>query len=140
VVGIARLPPDCRAGRSGYRRSVISRPHLLLGVALTASSALGASVRSGHLDLGRRRWLHHALYAASLMSAVGASTIDAARGRPTCPVSAGTLAVLAVLPSTRGGSQRHVVVAAVASSVYVIGTVVVIRRQRATVHATTVNR
>jgi len=119
---------------------VISRPHVLLGVALTASSALGSSVRSGRLDLGRWRWLHHALYAASLTSAVGASGIDAARGRPTWPVAAGTLTVLAVLPTTRGGSRSHVAVAATASAVYLIGTVAVARHREATTPTTAVNR
>lgn len=111
----------------GYRRRVISWQHLSVGATLAASSLLGTSVRTGRLDLGRQRWLHHALYAATLASAVGATVVDGAKRRPTWPIAAGTLGVLALLPATKGGSNAHVAVAAAASTVYVAGTIAVTR-------------
>jgi hypothetical protein len=101
---------------------VISRPHISVGVALAASSMLGASVRSGRLDLGQQRWLHHALYAATLASALGAAVVDGRQRRSTWPIAAGTLGVLTLLPATKGGSGRHLAVAAAASLFYVAGT------------------
>jgi hypothetical protein len=106
---------------------VISRPHISVGVALAASSLLGASVRTGRLDLGRQRWLHHALYAASMATALGATVIDRRKHRPTWPVAAGTLGVLTLLPATHGGSGPHLAVAAASSAVYVVGTAFVSR-------------
>jgi hypothetical protein len=100
-----------------------SLPHLGVGTALAASSLLGIGVRSGRVDLGEFRWLHHALYATSLAAAAGAAVADGARGRSTWPVAAGVLGVLALLPTTRGGSGRHVAVAVAASTVYVVGTI-----------------
>jgi hypothetical protein len=102
---------------------MISLPHLSVGAALAASSLLGVSVRSGWIDLGERRWLHHALYATSLAAATGAAVVDAVRGRPTWPAAASTLGVLAVLPATRGGSRSHVAVAIAATTVYAVGTI-----------------
>ncbi len=84
-------------------------------------------MRCGRLDLGRQRWLHHALYAATLASSAGATVADGARGRPTWPVAASTLGVLASLPATRGGSNAHLLVAGAASAVYLVGTVAVVR-------------
>ena len=102
---------------------MISLPHLSVGATLAASTLLGVGVRSGRIDLGERGWLHHALYAASLAAATGAAVVDAARGRPTWPVAATTLGVLALLPTTRGGSCAHVSVAIAASAVYAAGTI-----------------
>jgi len=127
VLRFRRIDRDVRAPTTGYRRRVISRPHISVGVALAASSLLGANVRSGRLDLGRQRWLHHALYAASLATAVGATVIDGSKRRPTWPVAASTLGVLALLPATKGGSGPHMAVAAAASIVYVAGTAFVSR-------------
>ena len=109
---------------------MISMPHLSVGTALAASTLLGVGVRSGRIDLGERRWLHHALYAASLATATGAAVVDAARGRPTWPVAASTLGVLVLLPATRGGSGAHVAVAIAASTVYTLGTISVLRFSR----------
>lgn len=109
---------------------MISWQHLSVGATLAASSWLGASVRIGRLDLGRQRWLHHALYATTLASAVGATVVDGIKGRPTWPIAAGTLGVLALLPATKGGSNAHVAVAATASTVYVAGTIAVTRHMR----------
>jgi hypothetical protein len=106
---------------------MISLAHVSAGTALAASSLLGVGVRTGRLDLGGRRWLHHALYAASLGTAAGAALVDAATGRPTWPVAAGTLCVLALLPATRGGSTAHIGVAVAASSVYAVGTIATMR-------------
>ncbi len=100
--------------------------HLSVGATLAASSLLGASVRTGRLELGRQRWLHHALYATTVASAVGAIVVDGATRRPTWPIAAGTLGVLALLPATKGGSHAHVAVAATASTVYVAGTIAAI--------------
>lgn len=115
-----------RAG-SGYRRRMISLPHLCVGTTLAASTLLGAGVRSGRIDLGERRWLHHALYAGSLAAATGAAVADAARGRPTWPIAASTLGVLVLLPATRGGSGAHMAVAIAASTVYAAGTISTLR-------------
>ena len=106
---------------------MISWPHISVGAALAASSLLGANVRTGRLDLGRQRWLHHALYATSLATAIGATVIDGSNRRPTWPVAASTLVVLALLPATKGGSGPHRAVAAAASVVYVAGTAFVSR-------------
>ena len=106
---------------------MISRPHISLGAALAASSLLGASVRTGRLDLGRLHWVHHAIYAASLATAIGATVIDGSKRRPTWPVAASTLGVVALLPATKGGSGPHLAVAAAASVVYVAGTAFVSR-------------
>lgn len=106
---------------------MISLPHLSAGTALAASSLLGVGVRSGRVDLGERRWLHHVLYATSLATATGATVVDAARSHPTWPVAASTLGVLLLLPTTRGGSGAHVAVAIAASTVYAVGTISVLR-------------
>lgn len=106
---------------------MVSVAHVSLGTALAASSLLGIAVRSGRVDLGNRRWLHHALYATSLAAATGAAVVDAARGHPTWPIAASTLGVLVVLPTTRGGSAAHLVVAIAASTVYAAGTISVLR-------------
>jgi hypothetical protein len=84
-------------------------------------------VRSGRIDLGDRRWLHHALYATSLAAAAGAAVVDGARARPTWPVDATALGVLLLLPATRGGSGAHVAVAIAATAVYGVGTIVTSR-------------
>ena len=118
-----------RAG-SGYRRRMISLPHLSVGTTLAASTLLGVGVRSGRIDLGERRWLHHALYAASLATATGAAVIDATKGHPSWPVAASTLGVLLLLPTTRGGSGPHVALAIAASTVYAVGTISTVHRAR----------
>ena len=110
---------------------MVSLAHGGVGVSLAASSLLGVGVRSGHIDLGSRRWLHHVLYATSLATAAGATVADVRRGRPTWPVAAATLAVLAVLPTTRGGSTGHLAVALAASAVYAGGTLSTARGRRA---------
>ena len=106
---------------------MITWAHLSVGTTLAASTLLGAGVRSGRIDLGERHWLHHALYATSLAAATAAAVVDAARGRPTWPIAASTLGVLLLLPTTRGGSSAHVVVAVAASAVYTAGTISVLR-------------
>jgi hypothetical protein len=107
---------------------VISMAHVSVGGALAASSLLGIGVRSGQVRLGRWRWLHHGLYATSLVAAATATTVDGARRRPTWPVAAATLGVLALLPTTHGGSRPHIGVATTATAVYVIGTAAVALR------------
>jgi hypothetical protein len=109
---------------------MISAVHVSVGTALAASSLLGVAVRTGHVDLGARRWPHHSLYAASVITAASATLVDAGRGRSTWPAAASTLGVLAVLPATRGGSTAHVVVAVAATSVYVAGTIAASARRR----------
>ena len=109
---------------------MISLPHLSVGTTLAASTLLGVGVRSGRIDLGERRWLHHALYAASLAAATGASVVDATRGRPTWPIAASTLGILVLLPATRGGSGAHVAAAIDASTVYTSGTISTVYRAR----------
>jgi hypothetical protein len=106
---------------------VISGAHIAVGGALAASSLLGIGVRTGHIRLGRRRWLHHALYAASLTAAGGATVVDRSRDRPTWPVAAATLGVLLTLPTTHGGTRPHVGIATAAATVYVVGTAAVSR-------------
>ncbi len=101
---------------------MISPVHASAGATLAASSLLGIAVRSGRIDLAGRRWPHHALYAASLATATGATLVEAAAGRRTWRVAAGTLGVLAVLPATRGGSTAHIAVALAASAFYAVGT------------------
>jgi hypothetical protein len=112
---------------AGYVRGVISLPHVSVGAALAASSLLGLSVRTGRVELGRWRWLHHGLYATSLATAAGASVFDGARHRPTWPAAAATLGVLMLMPATRGGSRSHLTVAAAAATVYGVGTTAVCR-------------
>ncbi len=107
----------------------VSPIHAGAGAALAASSLLGVAVRSGRIELGERRWLHHLLYATSLATAAGAAVSDGRRGRPTWPVAAATLGVLAVLPLTRGGSVLHTTVAVIASVTYVGGTRATTRRR-----------
>jgi hypothetical protein len=109
---------------------MISLAHAGAGAALMASSVLGIGVRTGRLELGRARWLHHALYATSLATAAGAAVVDARGRQPTWPAAAATLSVLAVLPRTQGGSGPHVAVAIAASAVYAAGTVAAQRRPR----------
>jgi predicted ferric reductase len=108
-----------------------SAAHVSVGTALAASSLLGVAVRTGRLELGAWRWLHHALYAVSVLTAANATVIDAARGRSTWPAAATALGVLAVLPATKGGSNAHVAVAVAASTVYVAGTIAASPRRRA---------
>ena len=104
--------------------------HLSVGATLAASTLLGTSVRTGRLDLGRHHWLHHALYASTLASAAGATVVDGINGRPTWPIAAATLGVLALLPATKGGSSAHIGVAAAASTVFVLGTIAVTRHEK----------
>ena len=122
---------DRRSGphTPGYRRCVTSWQHLSVGATLAASTLLGASVRTGRLDLGRHHWLHHALYAATLTAAAAATVADGINGRPTWPIAAGTLGVLALLPATKGGSSAHIGVATAASTVYVAGTIAMTRHE-----------
>jgi hypothetical protein len=101
---------------------VTSRLHLAAGAALAASSMLGIGVRTRRLDLRGRTWIHHALYATALGTTVGAALTDARDRRPTWPTAAATLAVLATLPATSGGSRSHVAVAALATATYALGT------------------
>jgi hypothetical protein len=113
-----------------YLEHMVSFAHVSAGAALAASSLLGVAVRTGLVDLGGQRWLHHALYAASLGTTAGAALVDAMNGRPTWPVAAGTLGVLTLLPATRGGSTGHVAVALAATAVYGVGTVATTRPPR----------
>lgn len=97
--------------------------HVAAGTALVASSLVGLGVRTGRLDLGGRRWVHHALYAASLVSTGAAAATDVTTRRSTWPTTAATLAILATLPATRGGSHTHAGLAAIATGVYATGMV-----------------
>jgi hypothetical protein len=108
---------------------MVSLAHGALGVSLAAASLLGVGVRTGRVELGPRRWLHHVAYATSLATAVGAVVIDGRRRRTTWPVAAATLGVLSLLPTTRGGSRLHLAVAVVASSVYAGGTIATTTRR-----------
>ncbi len=104
---------------------MVALSHLGLGATLAASTVLGTSVRMGRLDLGRRHWIHHALYGATMASAVVATISGRAERSRTWRVAGSTLGVLALLPATTGGSKAHMTVAAAASAVYVAGTIAV---------------
>jgi hypothetical protein len=106
---------------------VISGAHIAVGGALAASSLLGIGVRTGRIRLGRQRWLHHALYAASLAAASGATIVVRSGERSTWPVAAATLGVLLTLATTHGGTRPHIGIATTAATVYVVGTAAVSR-------------
>jgi hypothetical protein len=79
-----------------------------------ASVLTGLSVQLGLVDTSRIRWIHHALYGASLASTATAC-IEAQRehGR-TRPATLAALLALVALPRTRGGTSAHGLVGSIA--------------------------
>lgn len=81
---------------------------------LASAVATGTGVQLGVIDTSRGRWIHHALYGATLVSCSAVAAIRPATQRQVSLAMVVTLAALAALSRTRGGSLGHGVVAGVA--------------------------
>lgn len=89
------------------------------GLTLAASTVLGLAVAVGGLQLGRYRWLHHALYAAAAVSCLLTVAVGVVTATPIRWAMIVVLVPLAALTRTSGGTTRHVAVAGVALALYV---------------------
>jgi hypothetical protein len=92
---------------------------LATGLALSRSTGLGIAVGIGRLQLGRYRWLHHALYGAAVVSCLLTVAVGVVTATPIRWAMVVVLVPLAALTRTRGGTLRHVAVAGFALVLYV---------------------
>jgi hypothetical protein len=83
---------------------------------LGAATATGLGAQLGVIDTSGVRWVHHGLYAASVTACVVAALVDVVGAGATRGVMAASLVTLGVLARTRGGSARHALLGAVATS------------------------
>lgn len=88
------------------------------GLTLAASTGLGLAVGAGGLHLGRYRWLHHALYAAAVVSCLLTVAVGVVTATPVRWAMIVVLVPLAALTRTRGGTAHHVAVAGIALALY----------------------
>jgi len=93
----------------------------LSGVTLASSVALGTAVRHLGLRLGRRAWIHHALFGASLTTSTAAAVLDRTNRPRHAAVSATVTGLLLLLPLTSGGSRPHGGVGLTALGAHVVG-------------------
>jgi len=106
-----------RSRPTGYHDTVFR----LAGVTLASSVALGTAVRHLGLRLGRWRWIHHALFGASLATSTAAAALDRTNRPRRATVSAGVVGILLLLPLTSGGSRPHSRVGLTALGTHLVG-------------------
>lgn len=85
---------------------------------LSSAVVTGTGVQLGVIDTSRLRWIHHALYGASLTSCAAVAAAGLATRRQVSPEIVVTMAALAAMFRTRGGTLGHGVVACLAVASY----------------------
>ena len=88
-----------------------------------ANFTLGLLVQFGIVDTKPFRWLHHALFFAVFASAALAVGVGFLEGAPYRWTLLPVLALFAVLPRVRAGTQGHAALAVVALILYAAGCV-----------------
>lgn len=79
---------------------------------LGVATLTGLGAQTGLVDTSGIRWVHHGLYAASIVACAAAALVDVVAPGPRQGVMLSSLVGLAVLGRTRGGAPRHAAVAA----------------------------
>ncbi|WP_299035049.1 hypothetical protein [uncultured Pseudokineococcus sp.] len=117
--------------RSSARRRAARAAVTGAAALYAANCALGTAVGLRLVDTSRAHWVHHALYGAVVVGAVGAVAAGAASGSRAALALAPALLPLAVLPRVRAPSRAHVALAAAAAPGYVLAVRAVARERAA---------
>ncbi|PKI89765.1 hypothetical protein CW368_12350 [Actinomycetales bacterium SN12] len=99
------------------------------GICYTANCALGAAVATRLIDTRRFRWVHHALYIATVSTTIVALIAGIRRDRAATLALAPALAPLAVIPYAGTHTRRHPAIALTAAP-FVAAGVITSRRSR----------
>ncbi|MBD8012249.1 hypothetical protein BFN01_00490 [Microbacterium sp. AR7-10] len=104
-----------RRRRAPRHRGRVSAAFLASGLCYTANCALGAAVATRIIDTRRFRWVHHALYIATVSTTILALIVGVRSDRRAALALAPALAPLAVIPYAGTHTRRHPVIALTAA-------------------------
>lgn len=93
----------------------MSAAFLASGLCYTANCALGAAVATRIIDTRRFRWVHHALYIATVSTTIFALIVGVRSDRRAALALAPALVPLAVIPYAGTHTRRHPVIALTAA-------------------------
>jgi len=93
----------------------VSAAFLASGLCYTANCALGAAVATRIIDTRRFRWVHHALYIATVSTTIFALIVGVRSDRRAALALAPALVPLAVIPYAGTHTRRHPVIALTAA-------------------------
>ncbi|GAA0240745.1 hypothetical protein [Cryptosporangium japonicum] len=107
----------------------LTRPLVTAAAAsYAANTAFGTAVAAGLIDNARIRWVHHALYAATVSLTAVALVAGAAERRAAGLALLPAVGPLAALPYAGGRLRRHAALAGTAAPAFVAALVLVRRR------------
>ncbi|MGX1792727.1 hypothetical protein ACWIDW_07250 [Microbacterium sp. NPDC055312] len=106
----------------GHRRAA-SAAFLASGICYAANCALGTAVATRLVDTRRFRWVHHALYIATVSTTMLALIVGIGRDRRAALALAPALVPLAVIPYAGTHTRRHPVIALTAAPFVVAGVI-----------------
>ena len=112
-----------RRRRATRRRRPASAAFLASGICYAANCALGAAVATRLVDTRRFRWVHHALYIATVSTTLLALVTGIRRDRPGAAALSPALVPLAVIPYAGTHTRRHPLIALTAAPFIVAGVV-----------------
>ncbi|MGW9627448.1 hypothetical protein [Microbacterium sp. NPDC055521] len=106
----------------GHRRPA-SAAFLASGICYVANCALGTAVATRIVDTRRFRWVHHALYIATVSTTILALVVGIRHDRRAALALAPALAPLAVIPYAGTHTRRHPAIALTAAPFIAAGVV-----------------
>ncbi|MEV7619799.1 hypothetical protein AB0N59_06600 [Microbacterium sp. NPDC089321] len=112
-----------RQRRSARHRRPSSAAFLASGLCYAANCALGAAVATRLIDTRRFRWVHHALYIATVSTTILALIVGIRGDRRAALALSPALVPLAVIPYAGTHTRRHPLIALTAAPFIVAGVV-----------------
>lgn len=112
-----------RRRRAPRHRHPASTAFLASGVCYAANCALGTAVAIRLVDTRRFRWVHHALYIATVSTTILALIDGVRRDRRAALALAPALAPLAVIPYAGTHTRRHPAIALTAAPFVAAGVI-----------------
>jgi hypothetical protein len=104
-----------RRARARRHDRPASAAFLASGLCYAANCALGTAVATRLIDTRRFRWVHHALYIATVSTTMLALAVGIRRDRTAALALAPALAPLAVIPYAGTHTRRHPLIALTAA-------------------------
>ncbi|MFS2242201.1 hypothetical protein [Microbacterium sp. OR16] len=112
-----------RRRRASRHRGPASPAFLASGICYAANCALGTAVATRLIDTRRFRWVHHALYIATVSTTLLALVAGLRRDRRASLAIAPALAPLAVIPYAGTHTRRHPAIALTAAPFIAAGVI-----------------
>lgn len=112
-----------RRRRPARHRHRSSTAFLASGVCYAANCALGAAVATRLVDTRRFRWVHHALYIATVTTTILALIVGIRGHRRAAVALSPALVPLAVIPYAGTHTRRHPLIALTAAPFVAAGVI-----------------